>query len=227
MCGPLIRLIKIYTIAQKFDMVIVEDDAYFYLQLPSLDTAGDADPSCMPGLHRLPPTMLSLDVDGRVIRFDTFAKAFGPGLRLGIITAHKDILDPILLFNETNVSMPNGLACVAMYKLVEKWGDDGFHRHLCKVQAEFHRRRRVLLDLMDKHLTGLLHWKAPEAGMFVWIDFPNTTDAEPVVEELINVHHVLVIAGHYFSKTRMPTSRARLTFALATDAQMETGVVYV
>ncbi len=47
--------------------------------------------------------------------------------------------------------------------MLEHWGTDGLHRHLCAVQLEFHRRRRVLLDLMDAHLTGAcggVRWRA-------------------------------------------------------------------
>lgn len=61
-------------------MLILEDDAYWFLQFPN-------GPSAVPGAVGLPAGFLSLDTDGRVIRIDTFSKALGPGYRVGWVTA--------------------------------------------------------------------------------------------------------------------------------------------
>ncbi len=61
-------------ICREHDVVILEDDAYWWLQYPG----GPVEAAQQPGLQ-LPPTFLSLDVDGRVLRIDTFSKLLGPG----------------------------------------------------------------------------------------------------------------------------------------------------
>ncbi len=52
-------------ICSEHDILILEDDPYFYLQ-PEVD---------------LIPSFLSMDEDGRVIRFDSFSKIFSSGIR--------------------------------------------------------------------------------------------------------------------------------------------------
>lgn len=47
------------------------------------------------GLEGLGKTYLSLDVDGRVVRLDSFSKFLAPGMRLGWVTAHPDMLQKI------------------------------------------------------------------------------------------------------------------------------------
>ena len=47
------------------------------------------------GLEGLGQTYLSLDVDGRVVRLDSFSKFLAPGMRLGWVTAHPDMLQKI------------------------------------------------------------------------------------------------------------------------------------
>lgn len=72
---------QIYDLACEFDFMILDDDAYFYLQFPP---APDAD---APGLHGLGRSLLSMDTQGRVVRIDTFSKFLAPGLRVGWIAA--------------------------------------------------------------------------------------------------------------------------------------------
>ena len=47
------------------------------------------------GFEGLGQTYLSLDVDGRVVRLDSFSKFLAPGMRLGWVTAHPDMLQKI------------------------------------------------------------------------------------------------------------------------------------
>lgn len=51
---------EIYSLCSKYDILILEDDPYFVLQYD----CGD----------ELIPSFLSMDTDGRVIRFDSFSK---------------------------------------------------------------------------------------------------------------------------------------------------------
>lgn len=79
----------IYTICSKYDVMIIEDDPYWYLQFPSaaekeaLSRNLPYKPSSMhtpepmskssgfPFLDSLVPSYLSVDTEGRVIRLDT------------------------------------------------------------------------------------------------------------------------------------------------------------
>lgn len=76
---------EIYKVCQEFDLIIIEDDAYYYVYFDDY-TGNGTDPydiSSFPGTKNLPASILSMDVDGRVIRLDTVSKFIAPGLRLG------------------------------------------------------------------------------------------------------------------------------------------------
>ncbi|EGY17655.1 aromatic amino acid aminotransferase [Verticillium dahliae VdLs.17] len=107
----------IYALCQKYDVIIVEDDPYWYLQYPSAaaeEAASRGKPVPTPKptpkpvnssgyefLDSLVPSYLSLDVDGRVIRLDTFSKTIAPGCRLGWITAQPEFIER---FTSTNLT---------------------------------------------------------------------------------------------------------------------------
>lgn len=100
---------EIYELCCKYDIIIVEDDPYWYLQFPSaaneeaesrgLDvtlTMEKHTPVKSSGyefIDSLVPSYLSIDVEGRVIRLDTFSKTIAPGCRLGWITAQPRFIE--------------------------------------------------------------------------------------------------------------------------------------
>lgn len=54
---------KVYNIAREFDLLILEDDPYYWMQYSAARV----------------PSFLSMDVDGRVLRFDSFSKLLSAG----------------------------------------------------------------------------------------------------------------------------------------------------
>jgi DNA-binding transcriptional MocR family regulator len=103
---------EIYALCSQHDIIIVEDDPYWYLQYPSAATAeaqsrGLDLPASRPRaklakssgyefLDSLVPSYLSIDTDGRVIRLDTFSKTVAPGCRLGWITAQPKFIERLI-----------------------------------------------------------------------------------------------------------------------------------
>ena len=77
-------------LAKRFNFMIFEDDAYYYL-----------DYCEGKGAQRIPSYMALessvIHETGRVIRFDSMSKVFGPGLRLGFVTASPAVLQMITM----------------------------------------------------------------------------------------------------------------------------------
>ena len=65
---PLGRRREIYGICRDYNILILEDDPYYYLQF---STAHGGEPK---GLNDLGHSYLSMDTDSRVIRLDSFSK---------------------------------------------------------------------------------------------------------------------------------------------------------
>ena len=114
---------ELYSICSKYDVIIVEDDPYWYLQYPSA-ALGEAQsrgllvprqateaPTKSSGydfIDSLTPSYLSMDTEGRVIRLDTFSKTIAPGCRMGWITAQPDLIERLLRISETSTQNPSG-----------------------------------------------------------------------------------------------------------------------
>ncbi|KAJ1818881.1 hypothetical protein LPJ60_004083 [Coemansia sp. RSA 2675] len=231
----------IYAVAKKHDLVIIEDDPYYYLQFgdyrPADETADPEDRySDLPGVTGLIPSLLSMDTDGRVIRLDSFSKILAPGLRCGWITAPKYMTDKIQFHNETSVQQPAGLSQAIVSKLVnESWGHEGWERHLVQIQRDYAMRRDRFVELCLKHLKGKVEFTVPSAGMFLWFrvllseEMQDRDGAMQEVFESMIANHVLLVPGYMFSPlgaTPEVLSRpfVRAAFSYASVDDFETAI---
>ncbi|KAJ1978394.1 hypothetical protein H4R35_001925 [Dimargaris xerosporica] len=207
---PLARRQALYQLAQKHNLVILEDDPYYYMQYPAYHSpearaAAPVDSYTPKGMSNLIPSFLRLDVDGRVIRMDSFSKLMGPGLRLGWVTASAKFCHYLQLRGETTTQSPAGLSQALVTELLtHKWGDAGWAGHVQRIQEHYTQKRDHFLDMVEKHLKGLVDYVAPEAGMFVWLRVLLPQDAqdtegimEKMFQDLVNAK-VLIVPGYFF-----------------------------
>ncbi|KAJ5690148.1 hypothetical protein N7462_004540 [Penicillium macrosclerotiorum] len=157
---------EIYSLAQKHDLYIVEDEPYYYLQLPPFTSSNPGQPC------PLIPSYLSIDVEGRVLRMDSLSKVLAPGARMGWVTASQQVIEKFIRQNETSSQHPSGFSQVIVYKLLSHhWGHLGFFQWLEAIQSEYAWRRDTFIQSCEKFLPKqFTHWNVALAGMFQWIE---------------------------------------------------------
>ena len=220
--APAHRRKEIYEIARQFDLWIIEDDPYFYLQWntqaagavlhskSSIDDISDEELcGAMPGLRDLRsciPSYLSLDVDARVIRVDSFSKFLAPGVRLGFVTAREDVIDRLTAVLHTHTVGPCSLSQTVVASTLLAWGEAGLDAHLRKIQAEYTRRCTVLCEAASRELSGVAEWNIPTAGMFLWMKLYGVQDAKEVWDDLHDAK-IIVCPGSVMMSRRCTTKR--------------------
>lgn len=197
-CGlTLERKKEIYNIACKYNLLIVEDDPYYYIQYKK----------------DYVPSFLSLDVEGRVVRFDSFSKLLSSGMRCGFVTGPAAVLDRIVLHLQTSVLHISGLTQFVILKILELWGLEGFKSHALKA-ADFYRQRRdVTIDAAEKHLKGIAEWDVPTGGMFLWLKLIGVEDTYKLIMEEAQKKEVLFVPGNAFMSTDDPCPYVRAAFS--------------
>lgn len=143
---------ELYLLAQKYDLIMIEDDPYFFLQYTN-------DPS---------PSFLSIDTDGRVLRCDSFSKLLGGGFRVGILSGPHPLLSKINILIGLSSMHTSHLSQVVLLQLFRHWGPNGLQKHIQKVRLFYQVQRNTLHAAAEKWLAGLCEWKVPEAGIFMW-----------------------------------------------------------
>lgn len=166
----------IYKVCQKHDVYIIEDEPYYFLQMHEYTSnckattkVEEKEQSIDAFLDSLIPTLLSMDVDGRVMRMDSFSKVVVPGSRLGWITASAQMVERYIRHAEVCNQGPSGFSQVILHKLLdEEWGHEGYLRWLMNLRGEYTKRRDVMMDACGRFLPReIVSWAVPKAGMFV------------------------------------------------------------
>lgn len=202
------RKTKIYGIARKHDLLILEDDPYYYLQFSESRT----------------PSYMSMDTDGRVLRFDSFSKILSSGMRLGFTTGPKELVDRIILHAQASHLHPNGVAQMMAIVLMREWGVEGFLKHT-ELVTEFYRKRRDLfVTLAKKYLDGLVEYSLPAGGMFFWMRLLGVSDSKSLIKERAIEKKVLLLPGAEFLPNGGVSSFVRASFSTASPEQMEEAI---
>ncbi|CAK7240937.1 MAG: Aromatic/aminoadipate aminotransferase 1 [Sporothrix thermara] len=162
-------------------------------------------------LDSLIPTFVSMDVDGRVMRLDSFSKVLVPGSRMGWLTASEQIVERFVRHGEACNQGPSGISQAALYEIVEKtWGHEGYLKWLAHIRETYTQRRNILLDACVDHLpTGIVSWNPPTSGMFHWLKVDHEKHPDhgnrgilELEEEIFNLcieKGVLVARGSWFA----------------------------
>ncbi|XP_029430992.1 kynurenine/alpha-aminoadipate aminotransferase, mitochondrial isoform X2 [Rhinatrema bivittatum] len=200
---------KIYQIARDYDLLIIEDDPYYFLQFEK------------PWI----PSFLSLDVDGRVLRADSMSKIISSGLRIGFLTGPKPLIERIVLHIQTSTMHTSTLSQVMLSQLLHQWGEKGFLMHVDSVVEFYRKQRDAMLASAEKWLTGLADWYCPNAGMFLWIKIHGISDTNQLIMEKAFKKEVLFVPGKAFNiESSDPSPYVRASFSIPTPEEIDQGL---
>ncbi|KAF9651722.1 PLP-dependent transferase [Thelephora ganbajun] len=146
---------EVYEVCVEFDVIIVEDDPYYFIQMPQYVPkearkihASPFDTDAEKYLRSLVPSYLRFDWQGRVIRLDTFSKTVAPGVRLGWFTCNTIFAERLLRQGETSTQAPCGLGQALVAQLLITWKPDGYIRRLRGLGQQYTDRRDHFIDLL-------------------------------------------------------------------------------
>lgn len=183
----LARRRAIYALCERFDIIIIEDDPYWYLQFTSTPFSSTPRPGKYPFLESLTPSFMTLDTAGRVIRLDTFSKTIAPGCRLGWITAQPEFITRLTDITSSSTYAPSGFSQAFVITLLHNWGMSGWVDWLAALRDVYALRKDNMCVALAKHASTptthdddaddavvvatkpMYEFVSPDGGMFVWV----------------------------------------------------------
>ncbi|KAI9497665.1 pyridoxal phosphate-dependent transferase [Zychaea mexicana] len=200
---------RTYEVCKKHDIIIIEDDPYYYLQFNTQRT----------------PSYFSMDVDGRVLRMDSMSKILSSGIRIGWVSGPKVLIERMNMHTMVTNLQPAGVPQLMAYGLLAEWGHDGFFKHVDSVAKFYRERRDAFVKCLDRNLKGLAEWVAPDSGMFVWIRLlGGITDSNELILQKAVKKNVLAVPGVAFMPLQDKTPCVRVSYSCIEMDQMDEAV---
>lgn len=199
---------RLVALARHYQVPIVEDDAYGFLQY---------DDSLTPALYSLDPNW--------VIYLGTFSKILAPGFRLGWIVSPASVTPQLRLLKRLSALCVAPLSQHIINTYLE---DNDFAAHLTHIRAGYRQRRDGMLQAMDDFFPAGLRWNKPRGGMFVWAGLPAGYDSADLVERIATEAKIGYIpAKAFIVNNKDYTTHApfmRLTFSRAQPEQLRQAI---
>ncbi|MBC3231017.1 PLP-dependent aminotransferase family protein [Serratia fonticola] len=200
---------QLVKLAVEHNFLIIEDDPYGELRFTEERNAT---------LYQVSQQVLGHTEN--IIYTSTFSKILAPGLRLGWA-----ILPPFLLHKVAIIKQAADLHASALSQsIVECYlGLDRLPAQIEKIRAAYKHKGEILAGLVEKELGDVISFDMPKGGMFLWARFRQQFDATEWLKTTLK-QGVVFVPGEYFFSEKPDRSTFRLSFATATEQQMQEAV---
>ncbi|KAA8995068.1 PLP-dependent aminotransferase family protein [Affinibrenneria salicis] len=200
---PDARKKALVTLAQRFDLAIIEDDAYGELAYE----------------YPRPRTIKSFDEDGRVLLCCSFSKNLAPGLRIGWIAPGRYLERVIhIKYISTGYSMAHPQLAVA-----EFIAQGHYQPHLRRMRAQYKCNLDVFTCWVRHYFPSGICVSRPQGGFLMWIELPESFDTLSLNREVRKVG-ISIAAGSLFSASGKYRNCLRLNYALPFNDETGNGL---
>lgn len=150
----------------------------------------------------------------------TFAKIFGPGLRLGYLLGPTEIVEKCELAKQSMDACTSTITQV----LADQYLRNGkLNPYLDKLRPAYARRAQTMLSALQKYMPSQVTWTKPQGGFYVWVTMPETMDSSAVFAETIKRGAAFVI-GSAFDPDGTKNNSFRLAFSHTPEERIEEGI---
>jgi len=143
------------SLARKWEMIIVEDSVYSELRYEG---------------HPI-PSLWSLDTSGLVLQVHGFAKILAPGIRLGWVGGHPDLISAIAAAR-TDFGVSQWM-CRAMARLMES---GVVENHIRRVAEVCRIKRDTAVATVGQYCGAWIDFSVPQGGMYLWLEMKETVN---------------------------------------------------
>lgn len=198
---------KVYELAVKYQIPILEDNPYGYLRFT--------------GNEYIPP-IKSFDTEGIVFYMGTFSKIVAPGMRCGFLCVNKTLIPKLVVFKGATSS---GNINWSQYIVTEFLKNVDINEHISKISAIYEKKAKAMYNKMKECFHPAVEYAMPQGGMFIWAKLPEGVKATDFCEEAAKTLRIAVVPGNdFFEGSPEDCSYIRLNFSKPTLEDIEYGI---
>jgi 2-aminoadipate transaminase len=150
----------------------------------------------------------------------SFAKIFGPGLRLGYMLGPEQIVEKCEVAKQSMDACSSTLSQVLAHEYLSK-GKLG--PYLSGLRPIYKRRAQLMLDALEQTMPPGVTWTRPKGGFYIWVTLPETVDSTEVLNRALSKGAAFVI-GNAFDPHGVKNNSMRLAFSYTPENRISEGV---
>ncbi len=195
----------VYELARKYDVLIVEDNPYGDLRFKGEDV----------------PTYKSFDVDDRVIYCGSFSKILAAGIRVGTLTANKEIVSKIVVGKQVEDVHTNVFFQMVCAKYMTEYD---LEQHIAETRELYRHKAELMISCLETYMPAAAEYTRPEGGIFLWGTVPEGIDLGKFVAKCGEKNIFVVPGTAFLCDETKPTRSFRMNYSMPTDEEIDRGV---
>lgn len=196
---------ELLDIADRYDLLIIEDDAYFDLAFTD-------------GAARLTP--LAAQRPDSVVYLGTFSKVLAPGFRTAWLRAPEELASKIEIAKE-GADLSSSVLDQAI--VAEAIREGLIARRLPELRRFYEVRCRAMLAALDEFAPAGARWTKPTGGFFILMELAGEADATALLPNAID-NGVAYVPGQPFFVDDSGAGTLRLAFSKESPEAIRNGI---
>lgn len=190
--------------ARKREILIIEDSPYRELSFTG----------------NILPSLWTISGGSGVILLKTFSKMLFPGMRMGWITAEKEIIEKIIMLKQSvDLCTPSFTQLILSEFITKGKMEETIQRAIDLYKPKI----STMLKALEENMPRQVKWSKPEGGMFLWVILPENIDAKDVFYKAIE-KNVAYVTGQPFHCDGSGKNTLRLNYSFPSIEQIDRGI---
>ncbi|MDQ7772865.1 MAG: PLP-dependent aminotransferase family protein [Elusimicrobiales bacterium] len=199
---------KVIELSDRYNVAVIEDSPYRQIRFEGKE----------------PKMLYRLDKETRrtdnVISLFTLSKTFAPGLRLGIILAHEQIIKKLEILKQSLDLCTSSLNQLIAAEFLRT---GFFEKHIEVIKKDYRLKKNTMIGALEKYMPEGVTWTNPEGGLFLWVRLPEQMSADDMFQDALR-ENVAYVIGSAFHSDGSGKNTMRLNFSFASPGQIDEGI---
>ncbi len=196
---------KLLGLAEKYDFIIFEDNPYGELRFDGEDVR----------------TMKSMDTNGRVVYLGSFSKILSPGLRLGFVSCHRDLMERMIICKQVQDVHTNVFSQMTAYEYIK---NNSIDDHIARLRMVYGEKCRFMCECMDKYFPASVTHTTPQGGIFLFCEMPEGYDTKEIMAKAVERGVAFVPGSTTMIDDTATYNTFRMNYSTASFEQIEKGI---
>ena len=187
---------RVLKLAEAANLTIIEDEVFADLERIAA------------------PRLAAFDGLQRVVQVGSFSKTLSAAARVGYVAIRRDWVEGLV---DLKIATSFGSGQVSSALVLNVLKDGSYRKHLESLQM---RLAREMVEMSSRlKNVGIQPWLQPQAGIFLWCQLPDRTDATELSRAAL-MQNIVLAPGNVFSPSQSASHFMRFNVAQSHDDRL-------